>query len=106
MERAVIVYTTWPSIVEAAKAGRTIVEPRLAACFNILPGMISHYCWQGKFERAEKAVMIIKTRASLAEAVHSAVRGLHNYTTPPVMVLPVEAADPDYRAWIVQETTA
>jgi periplasmic divalent cation tolerance protein len=43
MERAVLVYTTWPSIVEAEKAGRAIVEKRLAACVNILPGMISHY---------------------------------------------------------------
>jgi periplasmic divalent cation tolerance protein len=106
MERAVIVYTTWPSIVEAEKAGRAIVERRLAACVDIVPGMISHYWWQGKIERAEEAVMIVKTRASLAEAVRLAVRELHSYTTPAVMVLPVEAADPDYQAWIVQETTA
>ena len=106
MERAVIVYTTWPSIVEAEKAGRSVVERRLAACVNILPGMVSHYWWQGKIERAEEAVMIVKTRASLAEAVRLAVRELHSYTTPAVMVLPVEAADPDYQAWIVQETTA
>jgi periplasmic divalent cation tolerance protein len=46
MERAVLVYTTWPSIVEAEKAGRAIVEKRLAACVNILPGMISHYWWE------------------------------------------------------------
>jgi periplasmic divalent cation tolerance protein len=106
MERAVIVYTTWPSIVEAEKAGRAIVERRLAACVNILPGMVSHYWWQGKIERAEEAVMIVKTRASLAEGVRLAVRQLHSYTTPAVMVLPVETADPDYQAWIVQETTA
>ena len=42
MERAVLVYTTWPSIVVAEQAGRTIVERRLAACVNILPGMVSH----------------------------------------------------------------
>ena len=47
MERAVFVYTTYPSIVEAEKAGRALVELRLAACVNILPGMISLYRWQG-----------------------------------------------------------
>ncbi|HEX3859289.1 MAG TPA: divalent cation tolerance protein CutA, partial [Pseudolabrys sp.] len=41
MERAVLVYTTYPSIVEAEEAGRAIVAQRLAACVNILPGMIS-----------------------------------------------------------------
>src|SRR5579863_1718124 len=61
-QRAVFVYTTYPSIVEAERAGRTLVERRLCACVNILPGMISHYWWQGAIERAEEAVMIIKTR--------------------------------------------
>ena len=105
MERAVLVYTTWPSIVEAEQAGRTIVERRLAACVNILPGMISHYWWQGKIERAEEVVMIVKTRAALTEPVRQAVRQLHTYTTPSIMVLPVEEADPDYQAWIVHETS-
>jgi periplasmic divalent cation tolerance protein len=106
MERAVLVYTTWPSIVEAEAAGRQIVENRLAACVNILPGMISHYWWQGKIERAEEVVVIVKTRASLADEVAAAVKELHSYTTPAVMVLPVESLDPAYHAWIVAETSA
>ena len=104
MERAVLVYTTWPSIVEAEQAGRSVVEWRLAACVNILPGMISHYWWEGKIERAEEVVMIIKTRASLAEQVGAAVKEMHAYTTPAVIVLAVEAADPAYQKWIVEET--
>ena len=105
MERAVLVYTTWPSIVEAERAGRTIVERRLAACVNILPGMISHYWWEGKIERAEEVVMIAKTRATMAEPVCGAVKELHGYTTPAIMVLPVETVDPDYHAWIVRESS-
>ena len=104
MERAVLVYTTWPSIVEAEAAGRKIVERRLAACVNILPRMISHYWWEGKIERAEEAVMLVKTRAALAESVRAAVKELHSYTTPAVMVLAVESLDPDYQKWIVEET--
>ena len=103
MERAVLVYTTWPSIVEAERAGRAIVEKRLAACVNIVPGMISHYWWQDKIERAEETVMLIKTRASLAEAVRKAVKETHSYTTPAIMVLPLESVDADYYRWIVEE---
>jgi len=106
MERAVLVYTTWPSLVEAEQAGCKIVEKRLAACVNILPGMVSHYWWQGKIERAEEAVMLVKTRASLADAVGIAVKGLHSYTTPCVIVLPVEQAESAYHKWIVDETSA
>jgi periplasmic divalent cation tolerance protein len=104
MERAVFVYTTYPSIVEAEAAGRTLVERRLCACVNILPGMVSLYWWQGKIDRGDEVVMIIKTRASLAEAVRAAVRQMHSYTTPAILVLPIESVDPDYHAWIVQET--
>ena len=105
MERAVLVYTTWPSSVEAEQAGRKLGETRLAACVTILPGMVSHYWWQGKIERAEEAVMLVKTRASLAGAVGTAVKEMHSYTTPCVMTLPIEDADPAYHKWIVEETT-
>ncbi len=104
MDRAVIVYTTWPSVVEAETAGRAIVERRLAACVNILPGMISHYWWQGAIERGEEAVMIVKTRAALADAVRLAVQELNSYTTPAILILPVEGGDPSYLRWIASET--
>jgi periplasmic divalent cation tolerance protein len=104
MERALLVYTTYPSIVEAERAGRSIVEQRLAACVNILPGMVSHYWWQGAIERGEEVVMIIKTRASLTDRVCAAVKANHSYTTPAIMVLPVEQVDPAYLAWLMAET--
>jgi periplasmic divalent cation tolerance protein len=104
MQRAVFVYTTYPSIVEAEQAGRVLVERRLCACVNILPGMVSLYWWQGAIERGDEVVMIIKTRASLAEAVRAAVKRMHSYSTPAIVVLPIDSVDPDYNAWIVAET--
>ena len=104
MERAVFVYTTWPSTVEAETAGRAIVERRLAACVNILPAMISLYWWEGKLERGEEAVMIIKTRASLSAQVSAAVKDMHSYETPAILVLPVESVEQTYLAWLLGET--
>src|ERR687884_1574643 len=95
-ERAVFVYTTYPSLVEAERIGKALLEQRLAACVNILPGMISHYWWQGAIERGEEVVMIIKTRASLAEDVRDAVKNMHSYSTPAILVLPLESVDKNY----------
>jgi periplasmic divalent cation tolerance protein len=106
MERAVFVYTTFPSVVEAEKAGNELVADRLAACVNILPGMISVYRWQGAVERAEEAVMIVKTRASLAEDVRARVKATHPYDTPAILVLPIESVDQTYFAWILAQTQA
>jgi periplasmic divalent cation tolerance protein len=104
MERAVFVYTTYPSIVEAEKAGTALLERALAACVNILPGMVSLYRWQGAIERSEEAVMIIKTRASLAEAVRAAVKEMHSYSTPAILVIPLESVDASYLGWMLAET--
>ena len=104
MERAVLVYTTYPSVVEAERAGRALVERRLCACVNILPGMISHYWWQGVVERGEEVVMIIKTRSSLAGSVSTAVKEMHSYTTPAISVIAIESMDKDYFAWLLAET--
>jgi periplasmic divalent cation tolerance protein len=103
-ERAVFVYTTYPSLVEAERIGKAVLERRLAACVNILPGMISHYWWQGAIERGEEVVMIIKTRASLAGEVNAAVKAMHSYTTPAIVVLPIEDGEPGYLEWLMRET--
>jgi periplasmic divalent cation tolerance protein len=103
-ERAVFVYTTWPSLVEAETAGRALVERRLCACVNILPGMVSHYWWNGALERGEEAVMLIKTRASLTQQVSAAVKEMHSYQTPAILVLPVESVEQTYFAWLLAET--
>jgi len=103
-ERIILVYTTYPAAAEAEAAGRALVERRLAACVNILPGMVSHYRWEGAIERGQEVVMIIKTRAALFEPVRAAVKEMHSYTTPAILVLPVERIDPAYRAWLLAET--
>ena len=103
-EKLVFVYTTYPSFVEAENAGRRLVERRLAACVNILPGMVSHYWWEGAIERGEEVVMIVKTRASLVEKLCEAVKQTHTYATPAIAVLPIEGGDPAYLGWLLAET--
>jgi periplasmic divalent cation tolerance protein len=104
-ERTVFVYTTYPSVVEAEEAGRALVERRLCACVNILPGMVSYYWWNGALERGEEAVMIIKTRASLSAEVSAAVKEMHSYSTPAILVIPIESVEQGYLAWLLAETT-
>jgi len=104
MDRAVFVYTTYPSVVEAERAGRGIVHQRLAACVNILPGMVSHYWWEGALQRAEEAVMLIKTRASLIDKVTDAIKADHPYTTPAILTIPIESVEDNYMKWMLAET--
>jgi len=102
---AAFVYITTESAAQAESIGRALVEARLAACVNILPGMHSLYHWQGSIASAQETVLIAKTRMDLTEALTAKVKELHTYDIPCVVVLPVVAGLPDFLQWIDAETT-
>ena len=103
-DKPVLIYSTFPSAEAAESVGRQLVEERLAACVNILAPMTSVYRWEGKIARDSEAVMIIKTRSSLAEAAMEFVKARHTYTNPALLLIPVEGGAAQYLAWLMQET--
>lgn len=96
----VVVLVTGPSVDEAERIGRALVEERLAACANLIPSISSAYWWKGKIEEATEALLILKTRQDLVERLVTRVRALHSYTVPEVIALPILGGNPDYLRWI------
>ena len=103
-DKAVLVYTTFPSAEEGEAVGGILVDAGLAACVNILPVMTSIYIWKGERNRDSEAVMIVKTRSALANRVMAEIKARHPYKTPALLVLPVEGGSADYLAWIAAQT--
>jgi periplasmic divalent cation tolerance protein len=103
-DKAVLIYATYPDPITAEAEGRALLETGLAACVNILPGMVSLYRWEGALERSGECVMIIKTRSVLADAAIAVAKGRHPYTTPSFLILRVEGGSADYLDWIVAST--
>jgi periplasmic divalent cation tolerance protein len=99
-------YIACKSTDDARRIGKTLVAERLAACVNILPGMESHYWWNGKMESAQEAVLLAKTTAEAREALLERVLDLHPYETPCMVFLPVTGGNPDYLEWIAREAEA
>jgi periplasmic divalent cation tolerance protein len=99
-----LVYTTWPDLASAELAATALLDAKLAACLNILPGMIAHYMWEGRHERASEVVMLIKTRASLADASIDLIRSLHPYTTCAAVVIPLNGGASPFLEWIAGAT--
>ncbi len=100
------VYMTAATREEARRIGRALVEERLAACVNILPGMNSLYWWQGAVQDEQETVLIAKTRAALVERLSERVRALHSASVPCVVALAIEGGNPAFLQWIVDETDA
>ena len=100
------IYITASSRDEALAIGRELVRGRLAACANVIDGLTSVYWWDGKVNEDPEAALVVKTRAGLADAVVARVKELHSYTCPCVVALPILAGNPDFLAWIRDETRA
>jgi periplasmic divalent cation tolerance protein len=100
----VSVYVTAGSRDEAEKIARALVEEKLAACVNILPGVKSTYRWQGKIETTDEIVLIAKSRAALFPKLEKRVKELHSYECPCIVAWPVEAGHRPYLDWLTEET--
>jgi periplasmic divalent cation tolerance protein len=98
--RLIYITCPGPGPGPALALGRVLVEESLAACINVLPGMRSCYRWEGVLEEADEAVLIVKTRAALAEAAVARARALHPAAVPCILVLPVVGGDAAYLAWL------
>ncbi|MBU1212378.1 MAG: divalent-cation tolerance protein CutA [Alphaproteobacteria bacterium] len=104
-DNVVLVYTTFPDSTSAKQVGGELVGQGLAACVNILPGMVSLYRWQGVLETSDEVVMIIKTRAGRVDDLVREVERRHPYDTPAVLTFAASGGSPAYIDWIRQMTT-
>lgn len=99
-----LILSTAPDHATATRIAESLVQQRLAACVNILPGLTSIYRWQGAVESAAELLLIIKTTAAQTEETLSALQQLHPYQVPEGLVLPVDGGLPAYLAWIQHST--
>lgn len=99
-----LVYITAGSLDEAKSLGRALVEARLAACANVLPGITPIYWWDGKVEEGAEVALIAKTRSELVERVVELVKARHSYDCPCVVAIPIAAGNPAFLDWISAET--
>jgi periplasmic divalent cation tolerance protein len=100
MTDKIIVLSACDSEEQAASIARNLVEQRLAACVNILPGARSIYRWKEQVEIAAEWLLVIKSRRDLFGAVRAEIVRLHSYEVPEVIALPVVDGADSYLAWL------
>ena len=101
-----VVLVTAPDAGCAERLARALVEERLAACVNIVPGIRSVYRWEGRVHEDAELLLVIKTRAQRSAALAARVRELHPAQLPEVLELPACGGSAAYLEWIGAETTA
>jgi periplasmic divalent cation tolerance protein len=95
-----VALVTAPSIEVGKRLARELVEARLAACVNVLPGVTSVYEWKGEICEDGEALLVIKTTASAIFDLERAVLAKHTYETPEFVVLDAKHVEASYANWL------
>ncbi len=104
--KPVLLYITAADKLQAVNLARALLEARLVACANVLPGVTSLYHWEGKLTEAEECVLIAKSTADRVREVAAMVAELHTYDTPCVVAVPIEGGAAEFLAWVERETAS
>lgn len=99
----VTVLMTAPGADVAEKVVRGLLDERLVACGNIVPGAVSLYRWEGAVHRDEEVVVILKTVRRLVPRVLERARALHPYEVPELLVQEVADGNQAYLDWVAEE---
>ena len=100
-----VALTTVPDAETGERIARALVEERLIACANIVPGVTSVYRWEGEVRAEPELLLVMKTRRALLARLSARIVELHPYEVPEVVGLPLVGGLPAYRAWVEEETT-
>jgi periplasmic divalent cation tolerance protein len=103
MEEFIVVYVTAGSAEEGERLAHALVDERLAACVNRIKAVESTYRWQGKVEKSDEELLIIKSRRDLFPALEKRVRELHSYSVPEIIALPILAGSAAYLDWLREQ---
>jgi periplasmic divalent cation tolerance protein len=96
-----IALSTAGSLEEGRRLARLLVERRVAACVNLVPGLTSIYRWQSAVEEAAEVLLLIKTTAEQLPALEATLRELHSYEVPELLALEVESGSGPYVDWLL-----
>lgn len=94
-----IVFCTVKDPDEASTIAKTLVDEKLAACVNILPGIRSIYRWKGKIEDESEVLMMIKTSNELFSNLEKRIKALHSYDVPEIVAINPDKISDDFEKW-------
>ena len=95
-----IALVTAPDLKTARRLARAALEARLIACANLIPGIESHYRWEGKIERGSEVLIVLKTTAKCIGKLEKLIIAEHPYDTPEFVILDLRGGNKRYLDWL------
>ena len=99
-DSCIVVLTALPNRAKAREISRLILKKKLAACVNVIGPAESSFWWQGKIDRTEEYLLLIKTRASRFSRLRRLLERNHPYSVPEIVALPIKQGNLPYLSWL------
>jgi periplasmic divalent cation tolerance protein len=100
LTETLVVLCTLPDREHASQMANTLVEEQLAACVNLIPGLVSVFRWQGTVQQDEEVLLLIKTSQAVYPQLEQRIRALHPYELPEIIAVPIQTGQAEYLQWI------
>ena len=100
MTDKIVIFVTVGNSSDAALLAKSLVEKRLAACVNLVPGVSSWYWWEGKVNVDEEVLLMMKTSRDKFAALEKEVLRLHSYAVPEIIAIQIVEGSKNYLNWI------
>jgi periplasmic divalent cation tolerance protein len=100
MTDKIVVLSACANQEEAERLARLLVDRRLAACVNVIPGMRSYYRWKGAVEAAGECLLIVKSSRDLFASLTAALEKAHSYEVPEALAIPIVDGAAKYLSWL------
>ena len=100
MTGPLVALSTVATAEDAERIARSLVEKGVAACVNVVPGVVSFYRWKGRLERDAEMLLVIKTRGERFDHLKAALLAEHPYELPELVAFPIAAGHEPYLEWL------
>ena len=97
-----VCFCTCPDTDTAQRIADALVEERLAACVNVVPGVRSIYRWKGAIECSDEVLLLVKTVAAQLDAVGARIAALHPHELPEVIAVEASGGLSAYLDWVAE----
>ena len=95
-----VVLITAPDSTSARQLARGLLQKRLAACVNVIAGVVSNYRWKGAIKKNRQSLLIVKTTRRKLAALICHVKANHPDEVPETIALDVVAGSSSYLDWL------
>jgi periplasmic divalent cation tolerance protein len=103
MTDKIVVFSACSTLEEARRIARKLIEEQLAACVNVVPGVLSLYRWKGAIEEATEYLLVIKSSRDLFDRLRLELEKAHTYEVPEVVAVSLVDGAPNYLNWLESE---